>query len=148
MTWNKAFSIFPRQTLINHEFYPLRTLDDDFGSSLNELIPQGWTTRDIIWPDLAGTKVRKIEGLRRVGDSSSLIILLDTNSVQSPSTPDFVIEHAQFHVSVKDLGPHRLRDGFLMIRADKLASLAIRHGYTTASTGSHGYVGERLRRWS
>ncbi|KAL8290982.1 hypothetical protein RB601_003668 [Gaeumannomyces tritici] len=99
ITWNKAYSIFPRQTLINHQFYPLRFDDrfDYFGSTLKELSNQGWTARDIIWPDFPGAP--KIDGLRRVGDNSTLVIRLDTNSVQPPSTPDFTIEYSQFRVS-------------------------------------------------
>ncbi|RBR22568.1 hypothetical protein FVER53590_00052 [Fusarium verticillioides] len=56
ITWNKAYCIFPRQTLIKHEFYPLRPLDDDFGSELSDLSLHGWTNRDIIWPDHAREK--------------------------------------------------------------------------------------------
>ncbi|KAJ9131066.1 hypothetical protein NKR23_g11892 [Pleurostoma richardsiae] len=83
ITWNKAYSIFARQTLINHQFFPLRSLGDDFGSNLNELSNQEWTTRNLVWADFAGAEVRKIEGLRRVGDRSTLVILLDTDSVQA-----------------------------------------------------------------
>ncbi|KAK0744792.1 hypothetical protein B0T21DRAFT_407864 [Apiosordaria backusii] len=71
-----------------------------------------------------------------------------TDSVQAPSTPDSVIEYAQFDVLAKYLGPHRSRDRFLRIRAEKLASPAIRHGYVTADTGWRSYAAERLRRWS
>ncbi|KAH6959644.1 hypothetical protein BKA56DRAFT_501478 [Ilyonectria sp. MPI-CAGE-AT-0026] len=131
LTWNKAYSIFPQQTLSKHHSYPLKSLDDDFGSTLNELVHQGWTTRDIMWPDFAETNTSKIAGLRRVGDSSTLVIPLDTSSVDVPSTPDFVVEYAQFE-----------------IHAQEMVSPAMRHGYTTASSTWRSYVTERLQRWT
>ncbi|EEU34813.1 uncharacterized protein NECHADRAFT_88423 [Fusarium vanettenii 77-13-4] len=130
LTWNKADSIFPLQTSINHQFYPLRSLDDDFGSKLNELASQGWTTRNIVWPDFEGAKTHRLAGLRRIGSSSSLVIPLDTNSVHAPATPDFVIEYAQFEVSGKDL------------------QFAVRYAYTTAATRWRDYVQARLKRWA
>ncbi|RYP26154.1 hypothetical protein DL767_008150 [Monosporascus sp. MG133] len=154
-------------TLINHQFYPLGSLDNDFGSNLKELANQGWTTRDIIWPDFASGKARKFAGLRRVGGSSTLVIPLDIGSIQAPSTPDFSIEYAQFEVSwnERQLSGHQnifrqnqfhqgplqnrySRNLFLTIRSEEMVSPAVRHGYTTASTGWHSYVTDRLRRWA
>ncbi|KAI1496142.1 hypothetical protein F5X99DRAFT_422356 [Biscogniauxia marginata] len=166
ITWNKAYSIFPQQTLINHQFYPLRSLDDGFGSNLNELASQGWTTRNMIWPDLAGEEVGKIEGLRRVGDSSTLVILLNTDSIQAPSTPDFVIDYAQFDISGSNwqnfyhpnrfsqsqsqqlLGNTGTRNRFLKIQAEDMSLSAVRHSYTISSSFWKSYVTERLRRWA
>ncbi|KAF4415970.1 hypothetical protein FACUT_12965 [Fusarium acutatum] len=99
ITWNKAYCIFPRQTLIKHEFYPLRPLDDDFGSELNDLSLHGWTNRDIIWPDHVREKSQSFIPVRRVADSSSLVIALDTNSVVPQEVPDDVIELSQFEIS-------------------------------------------------
>ncbi|RTE68648.1 hypothetical protein BHE90_016973 [Fusarium euwallaceae] len=167
LTWNKAYSIFPQQTLINHQFYPLRSLDDDFGSKLNELASQGWTTRDIMWPDFEGAKNHRLAGLRRIGDSSILVIPLDTDSVHTPSTPDFVIEYAQFEVLEQDLQFSSCRTGFaqnqfgfsatqnespngsfLKIRAQEMVSPAVRYAYTTAATQWRDYLQERLKRWA
>lgn len=98
ITWNKAYSIFPRQTLVNHRFYPLRSLDNGFGSHLNELAQLAWTTRDILWPDIQGPNYCRLEGHRRLGDRYSLVIPLNTESVQAPATTDFAIEYAQFDI--------------------------------------------------
>lgn len=88
--------------------------------------------------------------------------MLDTNSVQTPSTPDFIIEYAQFRVVQNQrwpgIFPDRIllnspqnqapQDSFLNIQANKLTSPAIRYSYTTASTGWSSYVGDRLLRWA
>ncbi|KAF4636655.1 hypothetical protein G7Y89_g1438 [Cudoniella acicularis] len=99
ITWNRAYSMFPAQTVIHHKSYALRLWNDEFGSLLREQVDQGWTNRDIIWPDLTtDARYRIRNGLRRVGDRSSLAVPLDTTDVQQASTPDSAIEFAQFKV--------------------------------------------------
>ncbi|KAJ2990846.1 hypothetical protein NUW58_g2756 [Xylaria curta] len=176
ITWNKAYSLFPRQTLLDHQFYPLGSLDNGFGSGLSELAHHGWTTRDIVWPDLADKTACKVKGrLRRVGDNSSLVISLDTSSVQRPSAPDSVIEYAQFRVegrgspneddhdglqgfqNPRPIGgfrvvPSQSRDPnlrkFLTIQAQKVTSAAVRSIFTTASSEWRTYLTDRLNRWA
>ncbi|KAK2468104.1 hypothetical protein H9L39_20326 [Fusarium oxysporum f. sp. albedinis] len=152
ITWNKAYSVFPRQTLIKHEFYPLRPLDNDFGSELSELSPQGWTTRDIVWPDHARDKLRNLIGVRRVGGSSSLVIPLDTTSVTTQPVPDYIIEYAQFEIlgdglqyrqtqiGLSQFGQNNFQNNaprwsYLQIKAKELSSPAFCHCYITTSSG-------------
>jgi len=168
VTWNKAYSIFPVQTVIHHKFYPLKPLDDDFGSVLNELGNQGWTTRDMIWPDLAADRVRKIHRFRRVGDRFSLVIPLSIINVRQASTPDFVIEYSQLKVTTEPSNApgafqqgafqqgafnlfqqnQPLQNQFPQIRSHRLISPALRHEYTLAFGPWHNYVTERLQRWT
>lgn len=160
VTWNNAYSMFPLETLVKHRFYPLKSFDDGFGSRLKELAHQGWTTRDIIWPDLENGGCSKVTRLRRVGDSSSLIIPLNTKAVIPPSIPDFVIEYAQFEVLKDDLlrprrGPFgeplnytSPRGSFLRLHTKEMISPSVRHVYTTGSNSWSMYVTERLRRWA
>ncbi|KAK8869378.1 hypothetical protein PGQ11_007956 [Apiospora arundinis] len=171
VTWNKAFSMFPLDTLIKHRFYPLKPFDDGFGSRLKELAHQGWTTRNIIWPDLEDAGHSRITRLRRVGDNYSLIIPLNTSAVTRPSIPDLVIEYAQFQI-LNDNQPHTpwprstprqtgllgrpsrdLRSpkgSFLELHAKEMKSPGARYTYTTSSSSSGWtmYVTERLHRWA
>lgn len=142
------------QTLIHHKSYALRLWDDEFGSFLREQVIQGWTNRDIVWPDLTRDARHRISnGHRRVGDQSSLVILLDTNNVQKASTPDSTIEFAQFEIctepqAVSAFGQVRsARHGSPQIRVEKLTSPALRHGYTFASSSWNKFVIGRLQRW-
>ncbi|KAJ0127582.1 Maleylacetate reductase [Fusarium oxysporum f. sp. albedinis] len=165
ITWNKAYSVFPRQTLIKHEFYPLRPLDNDFGSELSELSPQGWTTRDIVWPDHARDKLRNLIGVRRVGGSSSLVIPLDTTSVTTQPVPDYIIEYAQFEIlgdglqyrqtqiGLSQFGQNNFQNNaprwsYLQIKAKELSSPAFCHCYITTSSGWRDFVSERVLRWA
>ena len=151
LTWNKAYSIFPKQTLVEHKLLPLRHLDTDFGSVLQEFSLIGWTNRDILWPEIEGEKGRRIAGGRRVGDASSLVVLLDVGGVRPASTPDFVIEHAQFEViSEFPFQAPRSEIHFPHIKATALLSPALRHGYTTYSSATKSwpsYVTTRLEQW-
>lgn len=99
ITWNKAFSIFPVHTLIKHKFYPLKAIDNDFGLHLRELDVQGWGNNDLLWPDSHRSYVRKAIGGRIVGGKRTLIVKLNTESVQPSLRPDSVIDYAQFAVS-------------------------------------------------
>ncbi|KAH7302900.1 hypothetical protein B0I35DRAFT_403084 [Stachybotrys elegans] len=164
MTWNKAFSMFPIDTLVKHRFYPLKSFDDGFGSCLRELAYQGWTTRDIIWPDLDIAKRLGVTRLRLVGDKFSPVIPLDTNEISPPTTPNFVITYAQFEI-LEDTQPWPAlrqsallgepsrqflspKGSFLRLRAEEMVSASIRYAYTTGSNSWKVYVGERLRRWA
>ncbi|EXL93467.1 hypothetical protein NOF04DRAFT_13761 [Fusarium oxysporum II5] len=167
ITWNKAYCIFPHQTLIKHDVYPLRPLDDDFGSELSELSLHGWTTRDIIWPDHAKEKFQNFIPVRRVGDSSSLVISLDTNSVVTQAVPDYVIEFSQFEISgdglqsntrITGFGQNQLwqshfqntapRWSFLQTKAKEFSSPALCHCYITTSSEWRDFVSQRVRRWA
>ena len=152
ITWNKAYSIFPMQTLIHRKCHPLRLWNDEFGSLLREQVSQGWTNRDVIWPELTTDARHRISnGHRRVGDQSSLTISLDTNDVQKASTPDSAIEFAQFEIFTELESPFAQvrseRRGPSRIRVQELKSPALRHGYTFASSSWRKFVIERLQRW-
>jgi len=163
ITWNKAYSIFPRQTLVDHKFFPLRPLDNDFGSVLREHSDQGWTTRDILWPELASYQASKLARYRRVGDRHSLMIPLDLDSVQQASIPDFVVEYAQFEVrpqysrqilgqqnAFRSNASQQARDPhnhFPQIRTEELTLPALRHRYVFAHSSWISYAMERLQRW-
>ncbi|KAF1809576.1 hypothetical protein P152DRAFT_441373 [Eremomyces bilateralis CBS 781.70] len=151
ITWNKAYSIFPIQTVIHHKLYALKPMDEDFGSVLNELSNQGWTTRDIIWPELAAdAQSHEISGYRRVGDQSTLVILLHTYNVQKASTPDSVTEYAQFEVSTNSVPPFFEQDRLpnTQIQLQRLVSPALRYEYTFGKSSWHDFVSKRLQRWA
>ena len=97
-------------------------------------------------------QVRKLGGNRRIGDSSSLVIPLDTSSVQQASTPDSVIEYAQFTIhGERSYGwnsPYRsAHEHVPHIQIQSLESPALRHRQHATSEPWRTYVTERLQRW-
>lgn len=89
-------------------------MDDNFGSVLHELGDQCWTTRDMVWPDLTeDAQVQKIQGFRRVGCRSSLVVPLSSIALPQAPMPDFVIEYGQFEVATKPQNaPGAIQNGF------------------------------------
>lgn len=87
-----------------------------------------------------------MENLRRVGDRSSLVIPLNIDFIQAPSIPDSPVDFAQFEISRgTSLHNHNRGPGnfwspilptpseYLEMEAQEVASVAVRHTYTTAS---------------
>lgn len=156
ITWNKAYSVFPKATLLRHKCHLLGSLTNDMGPLLRDQMLLEWTNRDISWPDLDNS-LQIDKSVRRVGDRSSLIIQLDSCGIQQASIPDVVIEHAQFEIYTKQdratsvFGtPNRQQQpnkGSFNIRVQPLASPALRYMYVFASRPWHEFVMQRLQRW-
>lgn len=158
--------MFPVTTIINHQLYPLRQLDGQFGAQLTELAKQGWTSRDIVWLDLSKVKVKHI-GSRRVGDRYALVMPLHPILDRKGQAPDSTLEYAEFTVcdekprplhptprsrsrSTPMYIPPRYSEE-LSIRVQELSSLALYYSYTTSQGYSindwRGFVEKRLERW-
>ncbi|RYP62277.1 hypothetical protein DL771_009807 [Monosporascus sp. 5C6A] len=123
ISWNKAFSIFPRLTFMEHETLPLRTIPSPmpqmmkyWNVSLNRCSRLGWRVRSLppnkqvdrkllgdIWHDHFGDSACSLG--RRVGDYNTWMVPLDTTSVATPATPDFVLEYASFSMRPQSSQP-------------------------------------------
>lgn len=109
ITWNKAFSMFPHITFIQHKTVPLEPELDLHGS--NEYAERGWT-RMHGGGKFRGTGFPKCV-FRQVGDASCWNMTLDTDGVRPSSTPDFVMECNGFRVGVPKDFDHGPRMGVL-----------------------------------
>jgi len=152
ITWNKAYSVFPRQAIIHHKLYTLKPLSDGYGSYLREPSGYDWTNRHIVWPDLSvEARPRVNNGYRRMRDQSSWVISLDTRDVRLAPVPDSLIKFAQFGVATESepFFPQgrSARQGSPQIHVRELATGALRHGLTFASDSWHQFVTERAQRW-
>jgi hypothetical protein len=101
ITWNKAYSLFPRQTLIDQKTINLTQEDErpEAGADLRSLAKMGFTNGDILWPDLnmESPALPRRGQLRRIGDQQiSLVIPVDVTSVSTPMVPDSAIEYSSF----------------------------------------------------
>ncbi|KAM5526615.1 hypothetical protein FOXYSP1_21015 [Fusarium oxysporum f. sp. phaseoli] len=96
ISWNKAYSLLPVPTVVFHKFYPLKPFDNALGKSLRERAKWGWTTRDMLWPDLTTRLISRKE-CHQIGGPSSLIIKLG-NELPGDYTPDHVLEGSVYSV--------------------------------------------------
>ncbi|CEJ82955.1 hypothetical protein VHEMI02992 [[Torrubiella] hemipterigena] len=120
--------------------------DDSFGLELRELADQGWSARDIIWPDFKDKDADLADGIRRVGDNKSLILRLNIDGIQVPDIPDSAIEYCQFEVSC--VLRKNIRQRFLNIHGTILSSPSLFYEYTHACGAWHAFLNTRLTRWS
>ncbi|TVY86545.1 hypothetical protein LAWI1_G008802, partial [Lachnellula willkommii] len=97
ITWNKAYSVFPDCTFLERKTYMLQPLDDWFGAQLVKYSSRGWMTLETQWEeDKKPSHSLQDSTQRRVGDSHTWTIALNTDGVETSLTPDYVIEYACF----------------------------------------------------
>ena len=97
ITWNKAYSLFPLLTFVNHKGYMLKSMDDFYFARVAKYGRRGWKIEEIMWPEDARSN-HPIRRFRRLGDSFSWVIPFDNTKVKCPSTPDYVLDLASFEI--------------------------------------------------
>jgi hypothetical protein len=118
ITWNKAYSIFPDYTFLEHETFMLQSLNDSNWKGLLKYGDRRWKNRTSAEDERPAGKIlpqslepKPFDHFRRVGDSKTWMVELDIEVVGRPSTPDFVLEHAYFATenATYDIGRRRRR---------------------------------------
>jgi hypothetical protein len=110
ISWNKAYSVFPDATFEGREIFMLYPLNDRHKAGILKYAKRGWsnwTERTLPRP-LEKRTPRSLSwgrhgGHRRLADSNTWVVELDSTEVERPSTPDSVLEHACFTVTHADL---------------------------------------------
>ncbi|OTB03767.1 hypothetical protein M426DRAFT_12269 [Hypoxylon sp. CI-4A] len=104
ITWNKAYSIFPRATFLDYETAPLKSVNTHYGRLHSKYSKRGWRmrTEPIYNVALQFCPAYGKHDTRRIGGKDTWIIRLDTTSVGASPRPDFVIEYSQFNLRSPD----------------------------------------------
>ncbi|KAF4994657.1 hypothetical protein FGRMN_5654 [Fusarium graminum] len=146
ISWNKAYSLLPLSTIVHHKFYPLKSFDDNFGRKLRQYANQGWTTRDMLWPDMTRQLIPQRE-CHRIGDLGSLAIKLG-GTPHGDLPPDSALEGNVFSVLWESNSAH---SRLILSVEPTIKSLALRYTYTNGGRGRarefKQFLDERLRRW-
>ena len=95
ISWNKAYSIFPLPTHLQHKTYLLTGINDDVGAVLSEQSQRGWDVQDVLWQDEELCR-HPIQSQRFVGDEFTWSIPFDTDDMELSLTPDSVLQYSQF----------------------------------------------------
>jgi hypothetical protein len=149
ISWNKAYSLLPIPTVVFHKFYPLKPFDDALGQSLRQRAKWGWTTRDLLWPDLT-TQYISTEECRQIGGPRSLIIRLG-DIPPGNYIPDYILEGSVYSVLWKDISSTRRLSVTIRLRS---SSNALHYAHTNGGEIGHGckdwerFLRERLDRWT
>ncbi|RGP70021.1 hypothetical protein FSPOR_4312 [Fusarium sporotrichioides] len=147
ISWNKAYCLLPVPTIRFHKFYTLKPFDNTIGQSLRQRAKLGWTTRDLLWPDLTKELISDKE-CRQIGGPSTLIINLGSNP-PGDYTPDYVLERSVYSVVWKSTGSSRR-----LVASMKLSPMshALLYPHTNGDIGDGckdwwSFLRERLDRW-
>ncbi|RYP71509.1 hypothetical protein DL771_004764 [Monosporascus sp. 5C6A] len=106
ISWNKAYSIFPRATFLLHETIPLKPVSDFYGSRHAKWSKRGWRLRtEAVYTSGADNEqplgYLGRNGDRRIGDRDTWVIRLDgATQVEKSSSfvPDSVLDYSGFRV--------------------------------------------------
>ncbi|MCJ1402670.1 hypothetical protein MMC11_005890 [Xylographa trunciseda] len=130
ISWNKAYSMFPSPTFIDHKTYLTRKPDDYLGGLLAKYSERGWRSQEVLWPEEEKSS-HPIQRSRRVADRLSWIIPLDVRNVSWSRTPDSALEYATFSIAKCRSLPDPIDRHFhYEIAASAFTSMALKHGYT------------------
>ncbi|RYP32147.1 hypothetical protein DL767_005383 [Monosporascus sp. MG133] len=151
ISWNKAYSIFPRATFLLHETVPLKPVSDFYGSSHVKWSKRGWRLRtEAVYTSGADNEqplgYLGRNGDRRIGDRDTWMIRLNgaTQVEKSASfVPDYVLEYSGFRVrglnrQARDFNNmrdwHSVRGSLAVsITAELQYSHSLRYRYTSGS---------------
>ncbi|KAI0127585.1 hypothetical protein BJ170DRAFT_722824 [Xylariales sp. AK1849] len=135
ISWNKAYSIFPRITFLDLKTVQLQEFDKNTGRRLKFYSRYGWKvqTEPVTARELSGPTSR------RVGDRYTWMMPLDTWMVWQPHTPVSVLEYSGFDITKPEeyLGTHYNtwaefeRSLKYTIRAKLFTSNVLRYRYTS-----------------
>lgn len=148
LSWNKAYSVFPLPTFIQHKCYLLQTFDEVCQEEARYRSRLGWKVQGVMWPE-ERRRNHPIRERRRVGDRYTWTIPFDTRKVESSKTPDYVLEHACFTMDLsKGYDDDEVYDGKggvrnYAIELDARESRSLKHTYLLGNDG-WDFISRRL----
>lgn len=142
ITWNKAFSVFPRATFAEHRTLPLKKLDARERRCHDKYRERGWRMQRRPRLDAAGEFLARVgdeHTHRRLGDRYTWVMPLDTAGIAGADafTPDYVMESSCFQIySPWVLHPETTMD-WCRIHAEICVSSVLRYRYVSSGQWPH-----------
>jgi hypothetical protein len=103
VTWNKAYCLFPKETLLEKKTYFLKPMNDYFETLLRKYVRRGWVLEDIVRRE-DHTPNSSIQPVRRLGDRFTWTVRLPMENLEQSERPDFVLEHSMFALEWEHIG--------------------------------------------
>lgn len=148
ITWNKAYSIFPKKTFVEHKTIPLKKLDDQKRRCYAKYRERGFELQGKPRPLTKSefvTRVGDYYSQRRVGDRDTWMIPLDTQDI-TPATPSHIFETNAFSISLRTPSPPG-ETAWCMILAEEVSSEAVTTVFTHGGRNRWVPFHEKLRDW-
>lgn len=97
-TYNKAFSIYPRQTFLRHHAFHLQRDGSSYSSFVDQHQQRGWEF-PIIESSPLHNQGYPIQEVRRIGDTDTWSIPLEADNMLG-SPPHYALEYCQFSCKI------------------------------------------------
>lgn len=104
VSWNKAYSIFAHDTLLQNRTYMMKPSDDYFEKLLRKYSLRGWDRADILQREEHSCNT-SIQPFRRVGDRHTWTIPLPVHNVRQSKQPDLFLEYCCFELLPQPYSP-------------------------------------------
>ncbi|KAK7937489.1 uncharacterized protein PG986_014357 [Apiospora aurea] len=130
IAWNKAYSVFPKTTFLDHEVLPLKGAGKDVRAEIARCGESGWCLGVNASPHQELSRSH-----RRIGDSRTWKMNLDTLCVTQPGTPTAVLEYSSFGIQQPTVSLeatwYQLEEGLkYSISVKPLTSQVLKYRYT------------------
>lgn len=150
LSWNKAYSVFPLPTFIQHKCYLLHDWDTFTDLSARYISQRGWSVQGVMWPE-EKRRNHPVRERRRVADRYTWTIPFDTRKVESSKTPDYVLEHSCFKMDLsmsydneEPYIPKQEDVRKYTISAYSLESKVLKHAYIYGDLRAMSFIFRRL----
>ena len=155
MSWNKIFSLFPRETFLCRKFYRMASRNNEtWIQEIAALVAAGWSPEDEATDRILE---RRGDHHRRVADKDSLVIPLRSD-FEKPADfnpePDFVMEHNHFDLGggsdawLEDDDVPDSDTTYLDMKTMTSYDDAFRYGYTYHCAIWYEYVMAKIEEWA
>lgn len=94
--------MYPYFTFLARQMYMTSHESSVYEPYLDKYVERGWARFETLPAGKTHKSIRMKEDSRRIGDSQTWIIALDTNGVEPSATPDYVFENIHFNLVQKD----------------------------------------------
>ena len=154
IAWNKAYSIFPLSTFVQHLTYLLRPLDARIGNLVQKYRGRGWELGDPPWLEDEDETNNSIREERFIRDRFSWIIPFNNSGIDKPNVPDHVLECAIFAMDTCYYRPENLHvfegvpedhtDHHYIITSITFSACTLRYTYLFDTVDVLRWFGERM----
>ena len=124
ISWDKAYSVFAKDTLIDRKTYMLKLVDAYFETLLQKYNHRGWLLEETMWEEDRSPS-SSIQPIRRMGDRFTWTISLPTENLKIPKQPDLVLEYSCFSLNPRLARPHHTT--YYIITATPFRHIALGH---------------------
>jgi hypothetical protein len=143
ISWNKAYSLYPRCTMLTKEAFLLNMMNEEIceelSEDINSLSEDGIAAKGVHWSsmhDPSNVPEELTSRLRRIGDKFTWTINLNTEGISPTScVPDNVLQSSTFRIALPfRSSPFEMPVSYYTMMVRSLTAPTIKYSYTYATS--------------